>query len=131
MRSIFKRYLDKSHNQDTVTSQKSIVDLGVFTPSTGTASFTPSFKPPSQSSPIYVRSRRLESLEDVGYVVNEIREGNIVLLDISRLNNGDPQSRIELKRIIDHIRGETRAYSADMALVNDGCVIVAPSSVKL
>ncbi len=129
MRMFFKRSPDKANVQDTGVTQKSVIELGVFTPSTAS-----SVTPPKQSvasNPIYVRSKRLGSLDDVSFVVNEIREGNIVLLDISHLNNDDPQSRIELRRILDQIRGETKAYSADMALVNDGCVIVVPASVKL
>ncbi|MHA2044699.1 MAG: cell division protein SepF [Candidatus Thorarchaeota archaeon] len=64
------------------------------------------------------------------YVTNEIREGNIVLLDISRLNDGNDQTHLELRRIIERIRGETRGYMADIALVNDDCMIVAPSFVS-
>jgi SepF-like predicted cell division protein (DUF552 family) len=79
---------------------------------------------------IFVRSKKLASLEDVPFIVNQIRQGNIVLLDISRLNDGKEKTHLELKRIIERIRGETRGYQADIALVNDTCVIVAPSFVK-
>ncbi|MCK5302196.1 MAG: cell division protein SepF, partial [Candidatus Thorarchaeota archaeon] len=70
------------------------------------------------------------SLNDVPYVVDQIRNGNIILLDITRMNDGKEQSHLELKRIIERIRGETRSYSADIALVNDNCVIVTPWFVK-
>jgi SepF-like predicted cell division protein (DUF552 family) len=46
------------------------------------------------------------------------------------MNDGKEQSHLELKRIIERIRGETRSYSADIALVNDNCVIVTPWFVK-
>ena len=65
------------------------------------------------------------------YVVEEIKDGNIVLLDISRLNDGNDQSHLELRRIIERIRGATRGYQSDIALVNDGCMIITPSFVKL
>ena len=79
---------------------------------------------------IFVRSKSLESLDDVPFVVDQIRNGNIVLLDISRLNDGRDQTHLELKRIIERIRGETRSYRADLALINDNCVIVTPLFVK-
>jgi SepF-like predicted cell division protein (DUF552 family) len=67
----------------------------------------------------------------VPFIVNEIRQGSIVLLDITRLTNGNPQTYLELKRIVERIRGETRSFSADIALVNESCMIVAPSFVKM
>ena len=73
----------------------------------------------------------MDSLDDVPFIVNQVREGNIVLLDITRLNDGRDQTHLELKRIIERIRGETRSYRADIALVNDSCVIVTPAFVKL
>jgi SepF-like predicted cell division protein (DUF552 family) len=84
----------------------------------------------SELDAIYIRSKRLDSLDDVPFVVNEIREGTIVLLDISRLSDGKEQSYLELKRIIERIRGETRGYGADIALVNDNCIIVTPAFVR-
>lgn len=80
---------------------------------------------------IMISSRRLKSLDDVPQVVNEVRNGKIVLLDISGLNDGNPQNYLELKRIVERIRGATRGMSADMALVNDGCLIVTPMFVKM
>ncbi|MFW9908946.1 MAG: cell division protein SepF [Candidatus Thorarchaeota archaeon] len=79
---------------------------------------------------IFVRSKSLVSLDDVPFVVDQIRNGNIVLLDISRLNDGREQTHLELKRIIERIRGETRGYRADIALVNESCVIVTPQFVR-
>jgi len=79
---------------------------------------------------IFIRTRKLESLADVPEIVSEIKNGNIVLLDISRLNDGNDQTHLELRRIIERIRGETRGYQAEIALVNDGCMIVTPSFVS-
>jgi SepF-like predicted cell division protein (DUF552 family) len=107
--------------------------LGIFSPTVGAKEVDPlrDCRRMAELDSIFIRTKRLESLEDVQYVVNQIRDGNIVLLDISRLNNGREQSYLELKRIIERIRGETRGYHADLALVNDGCIIVTPSFVKL
>jgi SepF-like predicted cell division protein (DUF552 family) len=79
---------------------------------------------------IFVRSKKLESLDDVPFIIDQVKNGNIVLLDITHLNDGKDQTHLELKRIIERIRGETRSYRADMAIVNDSCVIVAPSFIR-
>jgi len=107
--------------------------LGVFSPAIDQSEIDPTrdCRRLAELESIFVRSKKLVSLEDVPYIVNQIRQGNIVLLDISRLNDGKEKTHLELKRIIERIRGETRGYQADIALVNDTCVIVAPSFVKL
>ena len=132
MRSIFRR---KQNDDDTeeISSKRSIPSLGLFSPATESTQADPvrELKKLSDLEEIFVKSKKLESLADVPYVVEEIKEGNILLLDISRLNDGNDQTHLELRRIIERIRGATRGYQADIALVNDGCMIVTPSFVKL
>jgi SepF-like predicted cell division protein (DUF552 family) len=132
MRSIFRR---KQSDDDTeeISTKRSIPRLGLFSPATESTQADPirELKKLSELEEIFVKSKKLESLADVPYVVEEIKEGNILLLDISRLNDGNDQTHLELRRIIERIRGATRGYQADIALVNDGCMIVTPSFVKL
>jgi SepF-like predicted cell division protein (DUF552 family) len=130
----FKR--KKKENDEPLDSQKTekrISSLGIFSPVYSQTESNPMHesKRLAELEHIFVRSKRLESLDDVPFVVNQIRDGNIVLLDISRLNNGQEQNALELKRIIERIRGETRGFQADLALVNDSCVIVTPPFVKM
>ncbi len=127
-----KRRKNDSTAQESTERHPSRSQLGIFTPAAGTCSPDPQHvsKRLAELDAIFIRSKKLESLEDVPYVVNQIREGNIVLLDISRLNCSNEQAQLELKRIIERIRGETRGFRAEMALVNDGCIIVTPSFVK-
>ena len=130
----FKR--KKKENDEPLDSQKTekrLSSLGIFSPAYSQTESNPMYesKRLAELEHIFVRSRRLESLDDVPFVVNQIRDGNIVLLDISRLNNGQDQNSLELKRIIERIRGETRGFQADIALVNDSCVIVTPPFVKM
>jgi len=132
VRSIFRR----KHSDDTseeISTTRSFPSLGIFSPATETIDVDPvrELKRLSELEEIFVRSKKLESLADVPYVVEEIKEGNIVLLDISRLNDGNNHTHVELRRIIERIRGATRGYRADIALVNDGCMIITPSFVKL
>ena len=126
----------KGQNQesdDKGTHDNSYSSLGIFSPVGESTEPDPVFqcKRLAELDSIFIRSKRLDSLDDVPFIVNQIREGNIVLLDITRLNDGHDQTHLELKRIIERIRGETRSYRADIALVNESCVIVTPSFVKL
>ncbi|MGY5881187.1 MAG: cell division protein SepF [Candidatus Thorarchaeota archaeon] len=132
MRSIFRRK-SSDDASDEISTKRSIPSLGLFSPATESIRTDPvrELKRMSELEEIFVKSKKLESLADVPYVVEEIKEGNIVLLDISRLNDGNGQTHIELRRIIERIRGATRGYQADIALVNDGCMIITPSFVKL
>ena len=132
MRSIFRRK-QSDDTSDETTTPRSFPSLGIFSPATESTDADPvrELKRLSELEEIFVRSRKLESLADVPYVVEQVKEGNIVLLDISFLNDGNDQKHIELRRIFERIRGSTRGYQADIALVNDGCMIITPSFVKL
>ena len=126
----------KGRNEESETqidNDHSYSPLGIFSPAAETRQQDPLYecKKMAELDSIFIRSKRLESLDDVPFVVNQVRDGNIVLLDITSLNDGRDQTHLELKRIIERIRGETRGYRADIALVNDNCVIVAPSFIKL
>ncbi|RZN50509.1 DUF552 domain-containing protein [archaeon] len=77
----------------------------------------------------YVKTYKLRSLADVQKVSHELNEGNIVLADISMLNDRDP---MELKRTIDQIKGICRGIGGDVAGIGDTMhVIITPSNIKI
>jgi SepF-like predicted cell division protein (DUF552 family) len=77
----------------------------------------------------YVKTLRLRSLADVQKVSHELNEGNIVIGDISVLNERDP---LELKRTIDQIKGICRGIGGDVAGIGDTMhVIITPSNIKI
>jgi SepF-like predicted cell division protein (DUF552 family) len=131
VRSLFKRKRDES--EDNERSERTFPSLGVFSPLTRSPQPSPTheLKRLSELEAIFLRSKKVQSLADVPGVIDEIRQGNIVLLDISRLNDGNDHNHLELRRIIERIRGETRGYQAEIALVNDECMIVTPHFVKI
>ena len=131
MRSIFRRKQSDDSSDDS-NDEKGFPSLGLFSPATDSLQSEPKheLRKLRELEEIFIRSKKLESLSDVPYVVDEIKEGNIVLLDISRLNDGNEQTHLELRRIIERIRGATKGYQADLALVNDNCMIITPSFVK-
>jgi SepF-like predicted cell division protein (DUF552 family) len=133
VRFTLKRKANEANSSDSTEVQETLPSLGIFSPSIDSTKSNPrhELKRLAELDAIFIRSRTLESLDDVPFVVNQIRQGNIVLLDISRLNDGDEQTHLELKRIIERVRGETRSYGADIALVNDRCLIVTPNFVRI
>jgi SepF-like predicted cell division protein (DUF552 family) len=132
VRSLFKRKQNDDISKE-INTGRIFPSLGVFSPVSETSDPDPrqELKLLRELESIFVRSKKLESLADVPYVVDEIKEGNIVLLDISSLNDGNEQTHLELRRIIDRIKSATKGYQSDIALVNDGCMIVTPAFVKL
>ena len=131
MRSLFRRN-KSTESSEEVKVQRTLPSLGLFGPVSESRQADPhhDIRKLAELEQIFIRTRKLESLADVPEIVTEIQSGNIVLLDISRLNDGNDQSHLELRRIIERIRGETRGYQAEIALVNDGCMIVTPSFVS-
>ncbi|MFX1578996.1 MAG: cell division protein SepF [Promethearchaeota archaeon] len=131
MRSLFRRKQNTDSSEEK-TVQRTLPSLGLFGPVSEARQSNPQYeiKRLAELEEIFIRTRKLESLADVPEIVNEIRNGNIVLLDISKLNDGNDQTHLELRRIIERIRGETRGYQAEIALVNDDAMIVTPSFVS-
>ena len=131
LRSLFRRKQNTDSSEEK-TVQRTLPSLGLFSPVSEARQSNPQYeiKRLAELEEIFIRTRKLESLADVPEIVNEIRNGNIVLLDISKLNDGNDQTHLELRRIIERIRGETRGYQAEIALVNDDAMIVTPSFVS-
>ena len=78
--------------------------------------------------PIYVKSMELNTLKDVEEAADELRAGNIIILDISSLMNQDPN---ELKRAIDQLKGICQGIGGDMGRLTDTKVIATPKFVNL
>jgi len=131
VRSLFRRNRSTDSSEET-KDKRTLPSLGLFAPVSESKQSDPQhdIKRLAELEQIFIRTKKLESLTDVPDIVSEIRNGNIVLLDISRLNDGNDQTHLELRRIIERIRGETRGYQAEIALVNDDCMIVTPSFVS-
>lgn len=82
----------------------------------------------SELEPIYVKSMELRSLIDVQEVADELRTGNIMVLEISTLMNHDPE---ELKRAIDQLKGICQAIGGDVGRLTESKVIATPRFVNI
>lgn len=78
--------------------------------------------------PIYVKSMELNSMGDIQEAADELRAGNIIILDISSLMNQDPN---ELKRAIDQLKGICQGIGGDIGRLTDTRVIATPKFVAL
>ncbi len=78
--------------------------------------------------PIYIKSIELRSLGDVQEVADNLRAGNIMILDISNLMNQDPN---ELKRAIDQLKGICAGIGGDVGRLTDSKVIATPKFVNI
>ncbi len=82
----------------------------------------------AELEPIYVKSTELRSLVDIQEVADELRNGNIMILDISTLMNQDPA---ELKRAIDQLKGICQAIGGDVGRLTESRVIATPKYVHI
>jgi len=78
--------------------------------------------------PIYVKSMTLQSLADVRGVSDELRVGNIVILDIAPLMDRDPA---DLKRAVDQLRGICEGIGGDIGRLTESRVIATPRFVRI
>ena len=83
---------------------------------------------PNGLEPIYIKSMELRSLIDVQEVADELRTGNIIVLEISTLMNQDPE---ELKRAIDQLKGICQAIGGDVGRLTESKVIATPRFVNI
>ena len=82
----------------------------------------------SELEPIYVKSMELHSLVDVQEAADELRAGNIMVLDITTLMNQDPA---ELKRAIDQLKGICQAIGGDVGRLTESKVMATPRFINI
>jgi SepF-like predicted cell division protein (DUF552 family) len=78
--------------------------------------------------PIHVKNMSLQSHVDLQVATDELRVGNIVILDITPLMNQDPAG---LKRLIDQLKGVVHSVGGDIGRLTESHVIATPKFVKI
>jgi len=82
-----------------------------------------------EESKVFVKLFQLKDYEDVGDILNSLREGyTIAIIDIKHLRQRDS---IELKRAISKIKKTTDALEGSIAGFGENTVIVTPSFAKI
>ena len=129
--SFFDRFRKKKKDEetglDTSPSQNSmgVGSSTVFDHARGSAIME------KEDNITYVKSLPLMSLDQVPSIGEEIRSGNIIILDTEPMNSSKKQL-IDLRRAIDQIRGITRAAGGDLAQLGEShYIVITPASVKI
>jgi len=82
----------------------------------------------SEIEPIFIKSIAMQSLADVQSVANELRVGNIVIIDITSLMEQDPA---DLKRAIDQLKGICQGIGGDVGRLTETKVLATPRFVRI
>ncbi|MEM2878744.1 MAG: cell division protein SepF [Candidatus Hadarchaeales archaeon] len=85
-------------------------------------------KPNAEIEPIYIKSIEMRSLLDVQEIAEELKNGNIMVIEISALMSQNPE---ELKRAIDQIKGICHAIGGNVGRLTDSKVIATPKFVSI
>lgn len=100
--------------------KSSEVKIDVATPST-------SLEAPS----MYVRFMELTGLMDVTPISDEVRKGNLVVLDVSPLVQQGTELQLQLKRAVEQLRAVCISIDGDIAQLGNRYIILSPGRVKI
>jgi len=78
--------------------------------------------------PIYVKRFDLTALPDVQVISEELRRGNILVINITPLLNKDPE---ELKEAIEQLKGVTQAIGGDVGRLDEEKIIATPQHILI
>lgn len=81
-----------------------------------------------ENADAYVKPITLQGDEDTKLISNEIKAGNIVLLNISDLSK---RNSVKLRELINQIKADVQSIDGDIARVSSDRVLVTPSKVKI
>jgi SepF-like predicted cell division protein (DUF552 family) len=77
---------------------------------------------------MWVRPYALEDVIDVERVANELRKGNMVLLNIEPLFK---KNAIKLRQAISELKGTVHDINGDIARITEHKLLVTPANVKI
>jgi SepF-like predicted cell division protein (DUF552 family) len=80
---------------------------------------------------MYVRFLPFTGLIDVNMVSEEIRKGNIVIMDVSPLVEKGADLKLQLKRAVDQLRAVCFSVDGDIGQLGNRYIILTPQSVKI
>ncbi len=81
-----------------------------------------------QIEPIIVKSIDLSSVVDVQEVAGELKNGNIIILNISPLMDEDPN---QLKKAVDRLKGLASDIGGDVGRLSESRIIATPELVQI
>ncbi|MFN3910208.1 MAG: cell division protein SepF [Candidatus Anstonellaceae archaeon] len=80
-----------------------------------------------EAADFYVKPISLESEQDINLILDELKQKNILLLNISSLKRNEAK----LKMIVDNLKSHVVKINGDIARIDDSRILVTPSKVKI
>ncbi len=76
----------------------------------------------------WVKSIPLESVNDVQGITGEVRNGNIVLVDIGSMHR---KNKVKLRQCVSELKGTINDLNGDIARLSEERVLLTPAGVKI
>lgn len=83
------------------------------------------------SASMFVRFMELTGLMDVTPISEEVRKGNMVVMDVSPLVQQGTESQTQLRRAVEQLRAVCISVDGDIGQLGNRYIILAPSRVKI
>lgn len=80
-----------------------------------------------EAADFYVKPISLESESDVSIVMDELKQKNLVLLNVSTMK----RNTAKLKMIVDNIKVHIHKINGDIARIDEDKILLTPSKVKI
>ncbi len=81
-----------------------------------------------ENAKAFVKPITLNRGEDITLVINEAKQGNTVLLNISDLGK---RNAVKLKELVAELKAKIHEINGDIARISQDRVLVTPSDVKI
>ncbi len=76
----------------------------------------------------YVKPMTVRGESDIQRITKELNDGNIVLGNVEKLGERDPN---ELRRLVEQLKGICKGIGGDIVGVGDSRILVTPSNIKV
>lgn len=80
-----------------------------------------------EAADFYVKPLSLDSEQDINLILDELKQKNILILNISTLKRNEAK----LKMIVDNLKNHINKINGDIARIDDNRILVTPSKVKI
>ncbi|MFX0078088.1 MAG: cell division protein SepF [Candidatus Hermodarchaeota archaeon] len=84
-----------------------------------------------EAASMFVRFMELTGLMDVTPISDEVRKGNLVVLDVSPLVQQGTELQLQLKRAVEQLRAVCISIDGDIAQLGNRYIILTPGRVKI
>ncbi|MFA5107996.1 MAG: cell division protein SepF [Candidatus Micrarchaeia archaeon] len=80
-----------------------------------------------EAADFYVKPIALESESDINVIMDELKQKNIVLLNVTHMK----RNTAKLKMIVDNIKAHVSKINGDIARIDEDKILLTPAKVKI